>query len=143
MSRRDDDALVFFALIGMAVVGVYFFGYVIGSFLLVILGIVAFFAFVFFAGVIGAVVSETSKQTTLANYEYNHAVKQNGGSIDGARMKFGNAEVRVEGPRTSFWKGVKYLMTGEEEYSTKLRIGGHEVGKIKVNSNGGFKFKLT
>lgn len=143
MSRKDEDVLAFFALIGLAVLGAYFFGYVLGVMFLLILGTVAFFAFVIFFGFVGAVASETTRQTQLVKREYDYSIRQNGGSIDGARMKFGDAEVRVEGPRNSFWKGMKYIFTGEEEYSTKLKIAGREVGKIKVNSNGGFKMKWS
>lgn len=136
---KEEDILSFFILICFVVIEIYFVGYILGSLIFLIFGIILFFVF----GIVGVVANEATKQSYIVKREYDYAIRQNGGNIDGARIKFGNNEVYVEGPRNSFWKGMKYIFTGEEEYSTKFKIAGKEVGKIKVNSNGRFKLKMS
>lgn len=136
---NDNEIVAFFVMIGFATLGAIlegtFLGYFFGFVIMFTLGIIAFFGFLFLIGISGAIVDESYK----IQHGFEHAVKNNNGHIDGARVKFGETEVYVEGPRNSFWKGLKYLTTGEEDYSTKIKICGKEVGKVKVSSDGSFK----
>ena len=45
-----------------------------------------------------------------------------------------NAKINVdiEGPQNSFSKAFKYLITGKEEYTTKIKINNTEIGKFKL-----------
>jgi hypothetical protein len=144
MANSNDDVLVFFALLGFVTMCSYFLSYIIGITFLIMLGIFVAFCFMLFVGfigVVGAVGAVAVTEGSRVNREVDRAVRRNGGNIDGAKMKFGDAEVYVEGPRNSFGKAMKYIFTGKEDYSTKFRIGGYEVGKIKTSSDGTFKFK--
>ncbi len=139
---NTDDIIVFFGLTGLVSIGVYVFGYILGiTFLMLsifLMLLVAIFLLVCFFGFLGVLVENESENI---KYEWNRAIVKNNGNIDGACMKFGDAEIRVEGPKNSFWKGMKYIFTGTEEYSTKLKVGGYEIGKVKFDSNGKFKLK--
>jgi hypothetical protein len=139
MSKSDDDVLTLFVMAGFMAVCGFILSYAIGTAFLIML-----FIFVSFGGLLFLVILEVvASETGNVNREVNRAIRRNDGNIDGAKIRFGDTDVYVEGPRNSFGKGLKYLFTGKEDYSAKFRIGGHEVGKIKTSSDGTFKFKFN
>lgn len=114
-------------------------------FIIICVGILAF-ALVSGIVVIGTCVAVTEAAKHIdqnVSRSISKSIKNNGGKIDGAKMQFGkDCEVSIEGPDTSFSKWCKYMVTGEKEYSTKIKIKGKEIGKFNTNGNNSASFKL-
>lgn len=136
--KSIEDVLIvsFFILVGICMLS--WIGYLLLFAMIVGICIFMYFLVVMCFGIFVGVADELVKIKTTKIITNMDASK-----IDGTTTKIGNTEVYIEGPRNSFWKGLKYLTTGKEEYSAKMRVDGVEVGKVKFSNKGDLKINYN